>query len=245
MIASPTLCRYFLNTQAPKILAIIPCYNEAGAIGELLREFQTIDFPCDTLVIDDGSSDDTQRIAQQYSKVLRMEKNQGIATAMRSGISYALEHGYDLCIQVDGDGQHIPSEIPKITRTLQTTRANITIGSRYAAHFPFQCKLRRIAGILLSFELELLFKKRLYDPLSGMRMMDRTAMQYFANHLRNDHLDAEIVPLALKQNLSITEIPVRMRLRMNGVSHLNGLSGVKFMLRLVYKISQHGRKTGK
>ncbi len=224
-----------MNQNFPKILAVIPCYNEAEAIGSLLREFATLKFPCDTLVIDDGSQDQTSAIARELSPVLRHEQNLGIAAALKTGITYALENGYDYCIQIDGDGQHIPCHIPDF---LKKENANLIIGSRYYRKRSYKGGLRRVGGLLIAAQVFLLFGRWLSDPLSGMRMMDRTAMQYFQQHLDPASLDAALVPQALRAKLSIAEIYMPMRPRQNGRSHLEGLNGIIFMLYLMYRILQ-------
>ena len=100
-----------MHSPYPKILAIIPCYNESGALGSLLEECRRLDFPLDTLVIDDGSHDNSVDIARNHSLVLQLGSNHGVAFVIREGLEYALARGYDYCIQLDGDGQHIPAEI--------------------------------------------------------------------------------------------------------------------------------------
>jgi len=222
-----------LNRKFHKILAVIPCYNEAGAIGNLLEEFSALDFRIDTLVIDDGSQDDTYSIANRFSKVIRLEKNQGVVAGIALGIRYALENSYDYSIQIDGDGQHIPTKIASFLHVLETDSPNILTGSRYyGQRLPRRCEARRIAGWIYSCQLRLLFGKWLSDPLSGMRMMDKAAMEYYIHHMNEFSLDAEIVPRALRAGLSIWEVPVDMRPRENGDSYVSGLKGLKFFIRL-------------
>lgn len=219
----------------PRILAIIPCYNEEEALGALLAEFQELPFSCDTLVIDDGSTDATYDIASQYSKVIHFTNNRGVPFAIKEGLGYALEHGYDYCVQIDGDGQHIPSQIDKLVAAIKKTSADIAIGSRYYPEFlPRSLAARRVAGFLFSMIIFLLFRRTwICDPFSGMRMMNKTAMAYFHDRLDNTFMDAAIVPQALKASFHVCETQVRMRPRISGTSHVSGIKGAVFFLRLL------------
>lgn len=217
-----------------KILAIIPCYNEVAAIGGVLREFSALDFACDTLAVDDGSEDNTYEVAHQLSPAIRFEKNSGVPAAILEGIRFALAHGYDYCIQIDGDGQHIPAEIIKCLEAAQQGNVNLVIGSRYCDRpHPIAENPRRLAGSIVSCALSLACRRWLHDPLSGMRLMDRKAMEYFSEHLDITKPDALIVAQALRVGLSVKEVPVKMRARQSGTSYVSGFNGVRFLWRLI------------
>lgn len=229
---------FLLNSQPFKILAIIPCYNESKAIGRLLEEFRALPFSISTLVVDDGSYDNTADIARYYSPVVSLNKNSGLSNAIHTGIHYALNHNYDYCIQIDGDGQHVPAEIARFMAVLPYSRVNLYIGSRYTGHVINRRLLmpRRMAGFIVSCFIRLLYEKWIYDPLSGMRMMDKKAMEFFDAKLMQNILDSEIVPYALREGFSIQEVPVNMRERCSGVSYLRGFTGIKFLLRLLVRM---------
>ena len=219
-----------------KILAILPCYNEADSIGNVLKEFQALNF-IDTLVIDDGSTDATAETAAKFTIVIRHEINRGVTASIITGLQYAIDHDYDYAIQIDGDGQHVPSEIALFAPHMQHGECNIIIGSRY--HGAMGSNIyhpRRLAGIITSISVYMLFGRFICDPLSGMRMMDRHAMRYFRDNLPTTHPDAMIVPMALHNGMAVSEVPVRMRPRLHGTSYVAGINGARFMLRLIKKM---------
>lgn len=221
----------------PRILAIVPCYNEEGAIARLLQEFRDLAFLCDTLVVDDGSSDNTAAIASEYTIVIRQEKNGGVASAMRRGIGYAIEQGYDLCVQIDGDGQHIPAQIQRLIETWRNSGAQLVIGSRFDRPLQMATDVRRVAACFYSCLIYILFHRQwFWDSTSGMRMMDRAAMDYFVVKIRQGQTDAIMLPQALHAGFLVREVKVQMRLREDGVSSFSGLNGVKFFARLIAEL---------
>src|SRR5437763_16833548 len=112
-------------TPGPSYLAVVPAYNEAATVGSVVRAIREHAPRFDVLVVDDGSTDDTRRIAQDAgARVLHHPFNLGIGGAVQSGFFYALEHGYDYMVQVDGDGQHDPQEIGRLGDAI---RADYTV----------------------------------------------------------------------------------------------------------------------
>lgn len=228
-----------------RILLIIPCYNEADNIGKLLEEIHQLDAHYDTLVIDDGSSDDTHRIASANSRCIKHVANLGIGGAVQTGIKFAYRNGYEFCIQVDGDAQHPPSEVELFLKHYDISPANITIGSRFLFKTGFQSSLMRRFGITtISSVIKLLYNKRVTDPTSGLRLMDRKAMKLFSKKYPYDFPEPISLAVAIEEGLSVTEIPVTMRERGNGTSSIVGLAPLKYMLRVIgylilHRISRH------
>jgi glycosyltransferase involved in cell wall biosynthesis len=223
----------------PRVLAIIPCHNEVDSIGPLLREFER-DAPfCDVLVVDDGSSDGTHAAVDGSARCARLPTNLGIGGAVQTGIKFAAANGYDYCIQIDGDGQHPPSEILGLLQHAQRTGSAIAIGSRYLERKGFQSSpLRRLGGQLIGGALGLLFGgKRVSDPTSGMRLMDRRAIQLFSAHYPLDYPEPISVGWALAQGLPVSEAQVEMRSRVAGQSSIRLLRTASYMVRVIFYIS--------
>lgn len=213
---------------------MIPCYNEAASVGMLLREIQELCAGYETIVVDDGSEDETYAIASQLSPCLKLVANLGIGGAVQAAIKYALENDYDLCIQVDGDGQHPPSEIRCLLERYKVSSANLIIGSRFLSNGVFRSTWARRLGIgTIRTVIRWLFGQELTDPTSGLRMMDRQAMQIFSAEYPQDFPEPISVAMALERGLKVSEVPVHMRFRGNGASSITGIKTVTYMLRVV------------
>lgn len=118
-----------------RLLVALPCYNEAEKIQEVIasipRAYEGID---DTriLVIDDGSADDTARLAQAAgASVIRHKKNKGLGQAFRSAVDFAIDHGYDLMVNMDGDGQFDSRDIARLIRPILDNQADFVTASRF------------------------------------------------------------------------------------------------------------------
>ncbi|MCK5329289.1 MAG: glycosyltransferase family 2 protein, partial [Candidatus Latescibacteria bacterium] len=116
----------------PKTLIIIPAYNEAASIREVILGLKASVPHADVLVINDGSRDNTSEIARKEgAMVLDLPFNMGIGAAVQTGFLFAEQRGYDAAVQVDGDGQHDPADVPALLKELFETEVNVVIGSRY------------------------------------------------------------------------------------------------------------------
>lgn len=218
----------------PRALLIIPCYNEAGAIAALLREIRACPENYSTIVIDDGSVDDTAAIAGKLSPVVRLVRNLGIGGAVQTGIKYAFDNDFDFCVQIDGDGQHPPQEVAKLLAHYARHHNAITIGSRYIDNDSFRSTwVRRLGSKLIAGSLDTLFRHcQVSDPTSGMRLMDREAIAFFARRYPHDYPEPISLAWALKQGMSVGETPVKMRAREHGQSSIFGMKSVAYMFRV-------------
>ncbi len=218
----------------PRVLIIIPCYNEQRAIAALLEEVSACRQGYETIVIDDGSRDGTYQIASQFSPTVKLLRNLGIGAAVQTGIKYAQSSGFDFCVQIDGDGQHPPSEVSKLLQAYREAPRSIIIGSRYLQHDTFRSTwTRRLGGKTIAYALNTLFaKSAVTDPTSGMRLMDRKVIDFFAEHYPHDFPEPISLAWALKEGFSVGEIPVQMRAREHGNSSIIGLKPIIYMLRV-------------
>lgn len=217
-----------------RVLLIIPCYNEQGSIGSLLEKISNYkDYA--TIVVDDGSRDATYQIASALSPTIKLIRNLGIGGAVQTGIKYAERNDFDFCIQIDGDGQHLPSEINKLLDAYRNTPRSLIIGSRYLQNNSFRStKMRRLGSRTIAFVLNSLFPHYIIsDPTSGMRLMDRKAIELFARNYPYDYPEPISLALALKAGLSVGEVPVIMRAREHGKSSIIGLKPIAYMIRVL------------
>jgi glycosyltransferase involved in cell wall biosynthesis len=223
-----------VEPKAPRVLLVIPCYDEAQTIRQVLDEVASLPTRYDTVVIDDGSRDGTYEAARELSPCIRLPFNLGIGGAVQTGLRYAYRHGYDLCAQVDGDGQHAPAELADLMAAYEERKANVTIGSRYISNGGFRSTwLRRVGGTLIGYALRIFCGKRLTDPTSGMRLLDRTAIKLFATTYPLDFPEPISNAMALLEGLSVEEVSVKMRARDHGRSSITGLQTINYMLRVL------------
>jgi glycosyltransferase involved in cell wall biosynthesis len=221
--------------KSARVLLIIPCYNEQDSIASLLEEISQCCPDYAVLVIDDGSCDSTFSIARTKAPTVRLVRNLGIGGAVQTGIKYAHRHDFDFCVQIDGDGQHPPGEVSKLLLAYAQEPTAITIGSRYLTNGSFRSTWsRRFGGQTIAYALNQLFGGcRVSDPTSGMRLMDRRAMAFFARHYPYDFPEPISLAWALRAGLNMRDVPVEMRAREHGQSSIVGLKPVAYMFRVL------------
>lgn len=215
-----------------KVLVIIPAYNEQEAILNTVRAVQSYGF--DYIVVNDGSKDDTLAVCHKNNlRVLDLAQNLGIGGAVQAGHKYALRNGYDVDIQVDGDGQHDPGYLQDLVNEI-TKGADLVIGSRFVEKRDgFQSTaLRRMGIVWFKALLRMLTGSTVTDATSGFRACGRRAIELFCASYPADYPEPESIAVALKHGLSVKEIPVSMRERQGGKSSIGGLSSLYYMVKV-------------
>jgi glycosyltransferase involved in cell wall biosynthesis len=222
-------------------LAIVPAYNEADAIGTTIEAIrrQAPDF--DVLVIDDGSADATAETARAANaEVLRLPFNLGIGAAVQSGYVYAEERGYQVAVQVDGDGQHDPGHIHALLERLDADpELNMVTGSRFLqpAGEGYRSSAPRRVGIrLFSRVVSAITGQRVTDPTSGFRMIDRRGIELFARDYPHDYPEVEAILLMHANRLRSCETPVVMAPRVSGESAITMTQSVYYMVKVLLAV---------
>jgi len=220
------------------ILAIVPALNEEKAIGHVIKEIKTLDVPIDVVVIDDGSDDCTADAAQKTgTTVLSLPYNLGIGGAVQTGFQYAVQHGYQKAVQVDGDGQHIPKEIPLLLQAMDNQNVDVVIGSRFLGKGDFVSSAPRRMGIRIFQGVNSLFlKQKITDNTSGFRAYNQRAIAFLAEYYPHDYPEPESVILLKKNGFTMTEIPVHMRQREHGQSSISAFRAVYYMIKVLLAI---------
>ncbi|MBR6329693.1 MAG: glycosyltransferase family 2 protein [Lachnospiraceae bacterium] len=220
-----------------KKLVIIPAYNEERSIIKQCSE--VIDTGgYDIIVVNDGSRDATLQLCRENGiKVLDLAVNLGIGGAMQAGYRYALQRGYDIAVQVDGDGQHDPAFLGAMYDALISQNADMVIGSRFIENEGYQSTASRRLGIrYFSGLMGILTGQALTDPTSGFRMVGRELIREFAANYPHDYPEPESAVRLLLQNRKILEIPVKMRERSGGRSSIGLKGSVYYMIKVTLAI---------
>ena len=201
----------------------MPALNEAATIGRVIQEIREVAVGFDVVVVDDGSDDGTGAIAEAAGALLlRLPFNLGIGGAVQTGFRYALANGYDVAVQIDGDGQHDPGELHRILEPLLAGEADIVIGSRYAGAGGYKAPaVRRFGQKVFATIVSVILRQSLTDTSSSFRAVNRRSLSLFAADYPHGFLETvEATVLAGKYRLRLKEVPVRMRERELGRSSL-------------------------
>jgi glycosyltransferase involved in cell wall biosynthesis len=219
-------------------LAIVPAYNEEESVGRVIDEIREFDPGFDVCVVDDGSVDRTAGVAvDRGAHVIRLPFNLGIGGAVQTGYRFAFENGYDLAVQIDGDGQHDPRELPKILTPVVENAADMAVGSRFAGGGQYRAPLARRAGIAIFAKVvSAVVRQRVTDTTSGFRAVNRRGIALFAADYPHDYPEVEATVMVVKSRLRLVEVPVTMRERAGGRSSITALRSVYYMVKVLLAI---------
>jgi glycosyltransferase involved in cell wall biosynthesis len=232
-----------------RTLVFIPAWNEEASIDGVIADVRAHIPAADILVVDDGSADSTTERARAAGVlVATMPFNQGLGAALQTGYLWALREGYDCCAHLDADGQHPAAEVARLLAEVEADRADLVIGSRYAAQAEplpgaqqpdpvdgvdgedYRATWSRRIGInVFRFILTLATRQRFTDTTSGMRAANRRVMSLFSENYSPDFAEIESLQLAVRQGQRVEEVPVKMLERAGGTSFLTPLRSAFFI----------------
>jgi glycosyltransferase involved in cell wall biosynthesis len=229
-----------------KTLVVIPAYNEEKSIGSVIQGIKEYLPGAKVLVVDDGSADGTRHRAMEAgATILSHPFNLGYGTALQTGYRYALSKGYEVIVQMDGDGQHDPSFIDDLLTVIQRGDADIAIGSRFLDaekvgsdqniyQVPFLRKLgMRLFGMIAS----LLIKQKVTDPTSGYQAMNRSVLEWVSSDkFPFDYPDADVIIMLHRAGFRIREVPVRMFENQNKKSMHSGWKPLYYIFKMFLSI---------
>ncbi|MHB8173804.1 MAG: glycosyltransferase family 2 protein [Nitrospirota bacterium] len=218
-----------------RLLAIIPAYNEEATVGQVVAEIYSAMPEADVVVINDGSSDSTASVAAASgAAVINLPFNMGIGAAVQAGYKYAEQGRYDIAVQVDGDGQHDPSELMAIIEPVKAGKADIVVGSRFLEVGGFKSTaMRRIGISLFARVLSVMTGDRLTDPTSGFRACNKKTIRLFSKEYPEDYPEVESLLLTHLAGFKISEEPVKMRARGGGHSSITPIKSVYYMVKVM------------
>ncbi len=221
-----------------KKLIIIPAYNESANIENTVKDIVNNAPDFDYVIINDCSTDNTLEICERNGfNVVNLPLNLGIGGAVQTGYRYAYNNGYDIAVQVDGDGQHDPTFLEKMAETMLAENADMLIGSRFIEKEGFQTSRARRMGITyFSWLIKLFTRKKITDPTSGLRMINSDIIKVFAESYPRDYPEPESVVHVIRLGKNVKEIPVIMRERQGGKSSIRFFSSIYYMIKVTVAI---------
>ncbi len=217
-----------------KVLVIIPAYNEQDNILDTIKDLDEFHPEIDRIVVNDDSQDETKKILSDNNiNYIDLPINLGIGGGVQTGYIYAYENGYDIAVQMDGDGQHCASELENIIKPILEKKFDVVIGSRFLLKKGFQSSFLRRTGI--SFLSRLIWGCtgiRIYDVTSGFRAVNRKFIEVFAKEYAQDYPEPEAIVTVIRHQGKICEVPVMMRERQNGKSSISAIKSVYYMFKV-------------
>ena len=217
-------------------LAVIPAYNEAATVADVVRRVRRDAPHFDVIVINDGSTDGTAARARAAgADVVELPFNLGIGGAVQTGFVYARDNGYRFMVQVDGDGQHEPTEIATLEEVMRTgPSVDMVCGSRFLVPGEYLAPISRRTGIhVFAFLLSRIVGQAVTDPTSGFRLYNRRAIELFAADYPHDYPEVEAVLMLHRHRLRMIEIPVRMFERGGGQSSISSGKSLYYMIKVL------------
>lgn len=221
-----------------KVMVAIPAYNEEKNIFRVVNSVRYNNPEVDVVVINDGSTDLTEVEAQRAGAfVINLPQNLGIGGAVQTGYIYASRKGYDVVIQVDGDGQHDPKDLSRLIESIEKDEADMVIGSRFAEKTGYVSSKMRWVGInFFSKLVSFVCRRNYFDTTSGYRAVNKKVINIFAGYYPRDYPEVETIVYASKRGVRIKEISVDMKKRQGGKSSITPLKSIYYMIKVTCAI---------
>ena len=235
------------NKLKPKVLLIIPAYNEEDSIEKTVNNIKKYNY--DYIIVNDGSIDNTKRICIKNNyNIINHINNLGIGGAVQTGYKYAFLNDYDIAIQFDADGQHDIEYVDNIIKPIIKGKAHMVIGSRFIdidkSSFK-STKFRRIGINMISSLIKRLSGVKIFDTTSGFRAVNKDIIKIFSEKYPNEFPEPITNFELLRKGYIIKEIPVNMHERQGGKSSINSWKNAYYMINVYLSIIIEYLKGGK
>ena len=221
-------------------LVFIPAWNEEKNLPAVLDELARNLPGVDLLVVDDGSTDGTERVAREHgADVLSFGENRGLPFGVAAGYAYAAENGYAFCGRVDADGQHPVVELARLVERVRMGECDVAVGSRFVSgdgYEPgrYQPSPARVVGTsLLRQGMRRVLGRPFADATSGMYAVNAKAMPILAEPYATGAPEVEGLLRLRDAGLVVEEVPVNMRERASGESKLAGKKALLLVLTVI------------
>ena len=223
----------------PRVLVILPAYNEAATIGRVIAALRREAPEYGIVVIDDGSHDETAEVvrAERGVSLVQLPYNLGIGGAMQTGYKFALRNGYDIAVQCDSDGQHPVDRIKDLVAHVINGDADLIIGSRYVADTAYTPSVtRRVGKSILSRLVDAIIGLGITDTTSGFRAANLKVIAIFAEQYPEDYPEAEALVILHKHGLKAAEVAVEMLPRQGGRTSIRPPHALYYMVKVALAI---------
>lgn len=218
-----------------KVLIIIPAYNEEKNLKRVIGHLQQVCPQFDYVIVNDGSTDGTEKVCRQNQfRHISLPVNLGLTGAVRAGMRYASQKGYDMALQFDADGQHLPEYIQDMVDCMTQTNCDVVIASRYfGCRMPF--RMRTVGAKMITAAIRLTTGRHLSDPTSGMRLYSRRIIEQFIKD-ENNAPEPDTLSYLIRLGADIREVKVEMDERTEGQSYLTPVNASKYMIHMMMSI---------
>ena len=188
------------------VCVVIPTYNESANIADLIKGINKLGLSL--LIVDDGSKDDTVKIARQNNaQVIVNQVNQGKGASLIRGFSYCLEKGFEVVICMDGDGQHLPADIPIFLKEAQVGTAAMFIGNRMndTKKMPL---VRWVTNKFMSWLISIICRQKIYDSQCGFRLIKAELLSKLDLKYSKYEIESEMLVKASRLGFKIKSVPI-------------------------------------
>lgn len=212
----------------PKVIAIIPAYNEEKHIGDIIARAKK--YVETVIVVDDGSGDNTYKKSSSADVILRHIVNLGKGAALKTGFLTALKNDADIIITLDADGQNNPEDIPKFTEALEKHKADIVVGARkFNTNMPV---IFRLGNWGLRKIFQILFKLNVNDSQSGFRAVKADIYPKIKWQSTDYSVEAEMLANAGRNHLKCIEVPIATKY-LNQYKGTTIIDGINIFLQMI------------
>lgn len=217
-----------------RVLVIIPAYNEEKTILKVIDKLKKDCPKADYVVVNDCSKDHTlEKLEGSDASFINLPLNLGIGGGVQTGYKYAFRNGYDIAVQIDGDGQHDTAYLNDVIRPIEEGKADIVIGSRFITKEGFQSSgIRRVGIRFLSGLIYLCCGTKVHDVTSGFRAVNRKGIELYADSYPVDYPEPEAIVKAAVNGAVIDEVPVIMKERQAGQSSISTPKSIYYMIKV-------------
>lgn len=222
----------------PSVSVVIPAFNEEKSIDDVLvrtyKAMESCSLPYEIILVDDGSSDRTSELAYRHKViVVQNERNEGKGAAFKRGF---LRAQGDIVVTMDADGSHDPDDIPKLILPI-LKGASVVLGTRFSTKDGKEStkRLHVLGNDLINLAILLVTGKRVTDSQTGFRAFRRDLLEQMDITSSGYQVESELTVKALRNGNIVEEVPIKIRKRMNGHSHVNPLTDGLRILKTVMR----------